>query len=278
MKALDVIADEKAAHCQSFVRSVRHAPNHSKHVNDGQISQKMIGGVVENLTHGIFSAAHDALHPIHCAQIMAAVDSIAASGADENVLVVIGHANHFMGHDLADREDEIKATTRNEPVHLRRPCIVQLAFRLLINKLRRNFAENLDLRSPVVDVEKLLRHGSEHARDLVGLHGGMCAKRRQNRLHPIAVIFPRIAGQFAGARVQAALVRRHGEHAIPLAEFRHAFRQQLFQLREQIGFDTARGAVKAHAVNSTFFSPGASRHKTTSARRYALAAMPKRLA
>ena len=73
--------------------------------------------------------------------------------------------------------------------------------------------------------------------------------------------------------MQAALVRGHGKHAVPLAEFRQAFRKQIFQLRKQIGFDTAHGAVKAHAVNSTFFSPGASRYKMSSASRYALAAI-----
>ena len=34
----------------------------------------------------------------------------------------------------------------------------------------------------------------------------------------------------------------------------------------------------SHAANSTFFSPGASRYRTIRANRYALAAMPKRIA
>ena len=178
---------------------------------------------------------------------------------------------------MTDGEDEVKATTCNEPVHLGRPCKVPLVLRLLADELRRNFAEGLDIRSPVVDEEQFLRHGSEHARDLLRLHGGVCAERGQNRLETIAVVLPRITRQLTGAGMQAALVRGHGEHAVPLAEFRQAFREQIFQLRKQIGFDTAHGAVEAHAVNSTFFSPGASRYKMSSARRYALAAIPKRM-
>ena len=93
-----------------------------------------------------------------------------------------------------------------------------------MDELRRDLAKGLDVASPVVDAEKILQHGSKHSRDLPGLHGGVCAERRQNRLHPIAVVFPRIARQLAGAGMQAALVRRHGEHAVPLPEFRQAFR------------------------------------------------------
>jgi len=72
---------------------------------------------------------------------MAAVDRLAAAGAHEDVLVVIGHANDFMGHDLTDGEDEIEATIRNQSVHLRRPSIVELAFRLFQNEFCRDFAE-----------------------------------------------------------------------------------------------------------------------------------------
>jgi len=35
-------------------------------------------------------------------QIMTAINPLAASSADENVLVVVGHANDFMGQDLSD--------------------------------------------------------------------------------------------------------------------------------------------------------------------------------
>ena len=75
----------------------------------GRSVQEMIGGVVEHVAHGIVGAAHDALHAVDGAQIVAAVDAFAAAGADENVLVVVGHADDFMRHDLADGENEIEA-------------------------------------------------------------------------------------------------------------------------------------------------------------------------
>src|ERR1035437_7497418 len=211
MKALDVVADEKAAHCQPFIR---RASDNGEYVDDRQMSQETIGRIIENLAHGILGAAHDALHPINRAQVMAAVYALSASRAHQNILVVIGHANNFMRHNLPDGKNKIEAAMRNQPVHLRRPRIVQLAFRLLVDEVRRNLAEGLDIGSPVVDVKEFLRHGPEHSLNLLGLHGGVCAKRRQNRLHPITVVFPRIARQFAGARMRAALVGRHGEHAV----------------------------------------------------------------
>ena len=72
----------------------------------------MIGGVVEHGADGIFGAAHDALHAVDGAEIVAAVDALAAAGADQDVLVVVGHADHFMRHDLADGENEIEAAVR----------------------------------------------------------------------------------------------------------------------------------------------------------------------
>src|SRR4029077_1909738 len=97
---------------------------------------------------------------------------------------------HFVRHDLADGENQIESALRNEPVHLRRPRIVQLAFRLLADELRRDLAQSLDVGSPVMDVEYLLRNSTKHSRDLIGLHGSMRAKSGQNRLQPVAVILP----------------------------------------------------------------------------------------
>jgi hypothetical protein len=102
--------------------------------------EEVIGGVVEHVAHGIDGAAHDPLHPVDSAQIVAAIDAVAASRAHQNVLVVVGHADHFMGHDLADGENQIEAAPRDELVDLRRPRITQLAFRLLADKLGGNLA------------------------------------------------------------------------------------------------------------------------------------------
>src|SRR5258708_28275884 len=98
---------------------------------------------------------------------MAAVDALAASGPHEDVLVVIRHADDFMGHDLADGEDKIEASLSDEPVHLRRPWIIQLAFRLFADKFRGHLAESLHIGSPVMHAKKLVRHGAEHSLDLI---------------------------------------------------------------------------------------------------------------
>src|ERR1039458_10711959 len=118
MKALDVVAYEKAAHCQPFIR---RASDNGEYVDDRQMSQETIGRIIENLAHGILGAAHDALHPINRAQVMAAVYALSASRAHQNILVVIGHANNFMRHNLPDGKNKIEAAMRNQPVHLRRP-------------------------------------------------------------------------------------------------------------------------------------------------------------
>ena len=93
---------------------------------------------------------------------MAPVDALAASRAHENILCVVGHAHHFMGHDLADGENEIEAAMHNEPVHLCRPRVVELAFRLLADEVGRDLAQGLDVRTPVMHAEKLRRHSAKH--------------------------------------------------------------------------------------------------------------------
>src|SRR6266404_1436041 len=264
MEALGVVADEKPAHGKSVVC---RASDNGEYVDDGQMPQKMIGRVIENVAYGILRTAHDALHPINRAQVMAAVYALAASGAHQNVLVVVRHADDFMRHDLTDRENQIESALSDQPIYLGRPRIVQLAFRLLVDELRRDLAESLNVGSPVMHSEKLCRHGAKHSRDLLGLHGSMRAKSRQNRLQPAAIMLPRVARQVARPGMYAALIGRYNEHAISLPQLRQTAHKQILQLWNQIAFDTACGAVETHAANSTFFSPGASRYMTIKASR-----------
>src|ERR1700692_4050636 len=262
VKTFSIVADEESAHCQLVVRG---ASDNCEYVDNGKISQETIGRVIENVAHRILRATHDALHPINCAQVMAAVYALAASGAHQNVLVVIRHADNFVRYDLADRENEIETAVRNETIYLRWPRVVQLAFGLLVDELGRDLAESLDVGSPVVGAEERLRHGAKHSRDLLGLHSSMGAQSRQYCLHPVAIILPRVARQIAGAGMYAALIGWHNEHAISLPQFGKILRKQLLQLRKQIAFDSARVAVEASTVNSPFFSPGASKYKTSKA-------------
>src|ERR1039458_2739778 len=67
VKALDVIADVEAAHGQPFAGSASH---NGEYIDDGQIPEKVIGGVVEHVAHGINGAAENTLHSVDGAQIM----------------------------------------------------------------------------------------------------------------------------------------------------------------------------------------------------------------
>ncbi len=97
-----------------------------QHIDDGQMLREVVGRVVENGAHRVVGAAHDALHAIDRAQKMRAVDAHDAAGADENILVVVGHADHLVRHHLADGEDEVVAAVAHELVHLRGPLVVEL--------------------------------------------------------------------------------------------------------------------------------------------------------
>ena len=54
-----------------------------------------------------------------------------ATGADEDVLRPVGHADHLMRNHLTDRKDQIVAAVPQQLVHLRGPGVVELAFRTL---------------------------------------------------------------------------------------------------------------------------------------------------
>src|ERR1700675_2032033 len=115
--------------------------------------------------------------------------------------------------------------------------------------------------------EKLYWHGAKHSLDLLGLHGSVRTESRQNGLQTVVVMLPRVARQVARAGLSTALIGRYNEHAISLSQLRQTAHKQILQLRKQIAFDTAGGAVETHAANSTFFSPGASRYITIRASR-----------
>ena len=109
-EALDIVADEEAAHGESAIGT---AADDGEHVDDRQVAEEVVGGVVEDVADWIVGSAHDALHAVDGAEIMAAVDAFAAAGPDQDVLVVVGHADDFVGHDLADGEDQIEAALRD---------------------------------------------------------------------------------------------------------------------------------------------------------------------
>ena len=255
-EALRIVANENASGCQP---TVGRAADHGLHVNDGQGCQEAIGGVVQNAAHRVVGAAHDALHTVHRAEIVAAIDAFPAARSHQNVFVVIRHADDFMRHDLADGENQIEAALKDQPVDLCRPGKMQLPFRLLFNKSRGHFADGLNVRPPVVNMEQRLWHIAKHAIELRGRHSRVRAESGQNRRQPIAVVFPRVASQLAGARMEPRDVGWDDQHTAPFAQLV----ERLEKLRLQFRAGNLRRRIasrhkEAHTGSCTFFNPGAS--------------------
>ena len=143
---------------------------------------------------------------------------------------------------------------------LGRPRVIQLVFRLLADEFRRDFAEGLDIGSPVMDAEEFLRDPGEHASELIGAHGSVGADGRKDCFEFVAVVLKDMARELAGAGVFAALVGGHGENAAARAQSGEGLIEQFLQLLwGDVGIDAADGAEKAHAAACTFLRPGARR-------------------
>src|SRR5580698_1740081 len=162
METLNIVADEEAAYSET---ALCIAPDDRVHIHDGNVIQETIGGIVQDLPHRVVGASHDALHAVDGAQVVTAVDAFASPGSDKDVLVVVGHADDFVGHDLSDRKHEIEAALRDQAIDLRRPRVVEFAFRLLTDKFRRDFAKRFDIDAPVMHAEERVRHLAEHTRN-----------------------------------------------------------------------------------------------------------------
>ena len=69
-----------------------------------------------------------------------------------------------------------------QPIDLRGPRVVQLAFGLFIDELGGDLAECFDIGAPVVDAKEFGRHIAVHVVKLRGLHGRMRAERGEHWL------------------------------------------------------------------------------------------------
>ncbi|OPZ09366.1 MAG: hypothetical protein BWZ10_02562 [candidate division BRC1 bacterium ADurb.BinA364] len=63
---------------------------------------EMLAHVIEHVAHGRLFAAHHALHAMHRADEVRFVNGLLAADADEDVFVLVGDADDFVGHELAD--------------------------------------------------------------------------------------------------------------------------------------------------------------------------------
>ena len=120
METLDVVTNEYA----TKGTAARAAPHHGKHIDDGDLAEEVVAGIVENAAYRIVRAAHDALHTVDRTEIVTAVDAVASASPDQDVLVVVRHADHFVWHNLPQREHKIEAAVCDQAIRLCWPCVV----------------------------------------------------------------------------------------------------------------------------------------------------------
>ena len=118
MKALDVAADIQPANGQAAVVA---RSDHGEHVDQWQLGAELVLGVVQDAAQGRVGPAHHPFHAVGRADEVAFVDAPHPAAADENVFVVVGHAHHFVRHDLADREHQVVAAFPDQPIELGGP-------------------------------------------------------------------------------------------------------------------------------------------------------------
>ena len=179
----------------------------------GRSRRKRLDGVVEEAAHGRLDAAHHALHAVGRAQEVRLVDDVRAAGADDDVLGVIGHAHHFVRHDLADRKDEI-IPGEQELVHLDAHAVIHQPAGPLLNQLAGHLADLPDAVAPIMHLEPCQRDAlAEHHAQLRLGH----RRVRAERGHDVHLGLGREqlveqARQLPGIGVEPGMVGRQHQH------------------------------------------------------------------
>ena len=217
----------------------------------GRLRGEVVAGVVENAAHGRVGAAHHALHAVDGAEEVRAMNSDGATGADEDVLVVVGHADDLVGNDLADGEDEVVAAVAEELVDLCGPGVVDLSFGDLVEEGARNLAQGDDIVAPVVDAEEISRRLAVHGRDLGIGHALVGSERRKDVGQAVAVVLPGELGENAGLRVKASEIRGNGEDSLSAADGIQCGEESSAKIvRRHLGGRTSGGEIKTHESSS----------------------------
>ena len=108
---------------------------------------------VEQLADRGVRPAHHALHSVGGTGEMAFIDRLLAACAHEEVLQVVGHADHLVGNHLADGNQERIAAVAERAVDLDRPIVADGASGGLPDEVRVQPAELHDVGSPIVGAE-----------------------------------------------------------------------------------------------------------------------------
>src|SRR5215813_1775370 len=194
METFVVITDEESTHRRVATCSER---DNRQRIDDRHVHKKFLRSVIQHAAHRRIRTAHDAFHPVNRTKIMTAINALRAASAHQHVLVVIRHADDFMGHDLADGKNQIEPATHNESVDLSWPFVVELSFGLFVEELLWNDADGFHIFTPFVYAEKGSGNLAEHGRKLHWRHGAVRSDGGQNCLQRWAIILPRMARQFA---------------------------------------------------------------------------------
>ncbi len=179
----------------------------------------MVLGVVQDAAQGRVGPAHHALHAVGRADEVAFVDALHAAAADEDVLVVVGHAHHFVRHDLADREHQVVAAFPDQPIELGRPRAGPQALRRLAHEIGRDLADGNHAVSPVVLADQAAGQAGEHPLELPIGHGGVRAQGRHDVAQPAAEILVGQARQQPRHAVGPREIGRQGQDFPPRAQF-----------------------------------------------------------
>ena len=87
------------------------------------MAAEVVLSVVEDASQRRVRPAHQPLQAIGGAEEVAFMDAFQAANAHKQVLIIVGHADDLMGHDLADGQDQVVAAFPNEAVELGRPWL-----------------------------------------------------------------------------------------------------------------------------------------------------------
>ena len=222
METLDVAADVQPSYGQAAVVAW---PDHGQHVDQRQLAAEMVLGIVQDAAERRVGPAHHPFHAVGRADEVALVDAPGPARADEDVLIVVGHARHFVRHDLADREHEVVAAFPDQPIELGRPRTGPDPFRRVANKIGWDLANRNHVVPPVMLTDQPAGQGGEHPLELPVGHGDMRTQGRHDVGQPVAEIVIRHADQRPRHAVDPREIGRQGQNLLP--------RVKLFKGRER---------------------------------------------
>ena len=184
--------------------------HHRQHVGDRQLVQEPVKRSVDDLAHGRGDPAHDRLHVAERTELVTAMNGRRTPEPDDDVLGVVGKADDFVRHDLADRHDRvvpIEEVLRD----LDRDRFGESPRARRADLVGRQLADIDETVSPVM--HEICRVGNalaEHHGALFAVHGGVGAERRKHAqlADPIIESPVQQGRDLSRARVETSVIGR----------------------------------------------------------------------